>query len=185
MKRLLLVAMMSVPLGGCIGLVPLRGSSLDVLRDSESRVVLPAKEPEVVEALSSLLAARGFVRTDKRELNNEITYYIYKGKRREVRDVRGGGGTMPIVTESHELGSWFVARVFGGGPTTEVLLIGKPSVDNVEICADSDQILAEAAYWCRNTSVRSDYPAQNLHGGQEAETVRGVLTSIKEKYGLR
>lgn len=182
MNRLLLVSLLA--LGGCIGHVPLRGSSLDVLRDTESRVVLPAREPEVVDALSSLLAERGFVRTDKREVNNEITYYIFKGKRRAVIDVRGGG-TMSIVTESHELGSWFVARVFGGRPTTEVLLIGKPTVDNVEICADSDQILAEAAYWCSNTRVRSDYPAQNLHGGQEAETIRGVLTSLKEKYGLR
>ena len=182
MNRLLFVSVLA--LGGCIGQVPLRGSSLDVLRDTESRVVLPAREPEVVDALSSLLAERGFVRTDKREVNNEITYYIYKGRRREVRDVRGGG-RLPIITESHELGSWFVARVFGGRPTTEVLLIGKPTVDNVEICADSDQILAEAAYWCRNTQVRSDYPAQTLHGGQEAETIRGVLTSLKEKYGLR
>jgi hypothetical protein len=179
--RLLLVAPL---LAGCVAQVPLRGSSYEHLKDIESRVVLPAPEPQVVEALSSLLAERGFSRTDKREVHGSLTYYVFKGRRRTMNSVRGGGGL--VVFEGHELGSWFLARVSGGRPTTEVLLIGKPTVDGQEICADSDQLLAEASYWCVDTKARTDNPAAaRMHGQEEAETVRGVMSTLRERFGVR
>ena len=183
--RVRLLALASLLLvTGCVGLVPLRGSSYEHLRDTESRIVLPAREGPVVEALSAQLAEHGFVRSDKREVHQDVTYYVYKGKRRTVNSVRGGGGF--IVFEGHELGSWFLARVVGGRPTTEILLIGKPTVDGTEVCSDADQILAEARYWCRDTRVRTDNPARNtMRGQEEAETVRGVLSTLKEKFGVR
>jgi len=175
---------LSLLLTGCVSLVPLRGSSYEHLRDIESRIVLPATEGPVVEALSAQLAERGFLRSDKREVHKDVTYYIYKGKRRTVQSIRGGGNL--IVFEGHELGSWFLARVIGGRPTTEILLMGKPTVDGTEICSDADQILVEAQYWCRDTRARTDNPARNtMRGQEEAETVRGVLSTLKEKFGVR
>jgi hypothetical protein len=177
------LALLCLGLTGCVAQVPLRGSSYQHMRDSEARVVLPVREQEAVEALSALLGERGFHRIDTRSLPRNVTYYIYKGPRRTVNDVRGGGGL--IVFEGHELGSWFLARVIGGAPTTEILLIGKPTVDGTEICSDADQTWLEAQYWCRDTRVRADYRgADTMHGTEEAETVRGVLTTLKQRYPL-
>ena len=180
----LLSLVVALSASGCFMYEPVRAGSLDHLRDTESRAVFPAREEQVMEDLSALMTTRGYVRADKREVHKAVTYYIYKGKRRTITDVRAGGGT--LVVEGHELGSWFVARVSGGQPSTEVLLLGKPTVDGQEVCADSDAVLLEADYWCRDTKVRKDYGARGLlKGREEAEVVRGVLSELKEKYRVR
>jgi len=43
---------------GCVGRVPLRGSSYDHLRDTESRVVQATDEPQALEPLEALLSER-------------------------------------------------------------------------------------------------------------------------------
>jgi hypothetical protein len=181
MKLVLVLACLA---SGCIAQVPLRGSSYQHMRDSEARVGLPVPELQAIEALSSVLAERGFQRTAKYPVTSNVTYYVFKGRRRDYQSIRGNVRT-GIVYEGHELGSWFLARVIGGGPTTEILLVGKPTVDGVEICSDADQMWLDVQYWCRDTRVRTDNrAADHMHGTEEADTVRGVITILKERFKL-
>ena len=43
----------------------------------------------------------------------------------------------------------------------------------------------EARYWCRDTRVRTGYaPARTMHGTEEAETVRSVLATLKQRFNI-
>lgn len=78
------------------------------------------------------------------------------------------------------MGSWIAARIAPRGDQTEVVLMGKPTVNGTEVCSDDDVSLKDVSYWCQDTTLRDDYPRKDLLDGRaEAEAVVGILEELK------
>ena len=110
--------------------------------------------------------------------------YAFKGAR-ETKTLGAITTEMPGRTQgeiaSYGLGSIFYARVHPEGSSTEVLLLGKPTLNGQELCSDADGLLKSFQYWCVDTTVSNGEPLlPSLRGKEEAETVRGVLLELSQ-----
>lgn len=173
MLRLLAVA---VVVTGCSNLVTVRGSSNDFLKRKATTVTLNAPQNIVQQRLDEVMDRRGFRPTSTQAADNGTTVVIYKGSRRVPREVQNYG---------IQLGSWFAARLgpSDGNPTsTDVTLMGKPMVGNLELCSDHDKLLSDIQYQCTDTQVAPDWAGRNLVSGRdETEVVSGVLAALYER----
>jgi len=108
-------------------------------------------------------------------------YYIFKGARTNVTTVRGTSTV--IAANTVQVGSWYVARIRSAGGGTQVFLFGKPTLNGTEVCSDADAELKDAQYWCRDATVRDDWPGSSIVSGrEESEVVRGVLIGLKQQF---
>ena len=179
MLRLLAVAVAVLVSGsGCSNLITVRGSSSDFLKRKATVVTLNAPQNVVQQRLDDVMDRRGFRQTSTHPASNGTTLIIYKGSRRVPREAANYG---------IQLGSWFVARVgpTDGNPsatTTDVTLMGKPMVGELELCSDHDKLLEDIQYQCVDTKVAPDWAGRNLVSGRdETEVVSGVLNDLYER----
>jgi hypothetical protein len=81
-----------------------------------------------------------------------------------------------------QLGSWFASRITNGANTTDVQLMGKPMVGQMEICSDHDNAYTDIKYACNDTRVPNDWAGKNLVTGRdETEVVEWVMTGLFER----
>jgi hypothetical protein len=179
----LLVAALGAASAGCVT-VPtqvVRVSTVQLISAEKSSTHY-SKPPSVVfEAVKVELASRGFMLANQIDAKSSgAKFYLFKGARKDVTHIRGNSRI--IVAETHEIGSMFVARLLAVGGGTELLLLGKPTISGVDLCSDADTMLADGGYWCKDTTIRSDYPGLPLMTGrEEVDVVQGTLAALAEK----
>src|SRR5687767_6839761 len=116
MIRLLLLSLL---VAGCASTLTLRASSSDFLK-KKAITVSVNQPPQVVQPLlDDLFNQRGYRPTGTQTGANGSTVIIYKGAR-AVPPAQAAWGL--------QLGSWFAARVATVKNTTEITLLGKPTV---------------------------------------------------------
>lgn len=175
MLRPLVVAVAVVVTSGCSNLVVVRGSSNDFLKRKATTVQLNAPPNVVQERLDQQMDRRGFRPAASHAGANGATVLIYKGSRRVSREARDYG---------IQLGSWFAARISPdqAGTGSELWLMGKPMVGNLELCSEHDNLLEDIKYTCQDTKVPPDWAGMNLVTGRdETEVVSGVLSDLYER----
>jgi hypothetical protein len=173
MLRLLAVA---VVVTGCSNLIVVRGSSNDFLKRKATKVTLNAPQNVVQQRMDELMDRRGFRPISTQAAGDGTSIVIYKGSRHVPREVQNYGIT---------LGSWFAARLGpsdGNATSTDVTLMGKPMIGNLELCSDHDNLLEDIKYMCTDTKVAPDWAGKNLVSGRdETEVVSGVLADLYER----
>ncbi len=160
-------------------LAPVRASSVPYLgaEGSSQRVARPAND--VANAIEGLFDKRGYhliARYSAKDGSND-SLYAFKGTR--------GAKTVGDEDEvtNFQLGSVFYVRVHAADTSaTDVLLIGKPTIDGQEVCSDADAMLKAFEYWCVDTTVNKlgngTEVLPQLTGKEEADTIRGVLLDL-------
>jgi hypothetical protein len=143
------------------------------LKEPATRVSLNAPIAEVQPVLDELFGQRGFRSTGIQKAENGSQVIIYKGPR-------------PVPPEAAaygiQLGSWFAARITNGPNSTDVQLMGKPMVGQIEVCSDHDDVYKDIKYACTDTRVPNDWAGKNLVTGRdETEVVGWVMTGLYER----
>jgi len=171
MLRLLVPAL---ALCGCSNLVVIRGSSNDYLKKRATTVVVNQPAAEVQPVLDELFMARGFRQAGTLPGENQSQVVYYKGSRAVPPNAAPYG---------IQLGSWYAARLAPNAQgATEVTVMGKPMVGQVELCSDHDNLLADIRYTCIDTKVPPDWVGMNLVSGRdETEVVSWVLAGLYER----
>jgi hypothetical protein len=169
-------------LAGCVEYLPARASSLGKDSPATASVKIEHSRADVSPVLDVLFKERGFQLVNKIDASPAVSYYIFKGPRQSITDVRGNSDI--VVAETYNIGSWFAARLAENrtGTITEVFLLGKPTVNGTEVCSDADALLKEVQYWCIDTKFKEGAPEVKLiTGREEAETVKGILVELTER----
>lgn len=172
MKRIVLLGA-SLILGGCAAGPPLRVSTAQLLPPENSEVTVAKSKTETVDLIKRLMAERGLlVKSVAPTKDRKAEYVVFSGPRRLL------SGTNSIAT----VGSWIAVRVEPSEGGTHVKLLGKPNLGGQELCSDADRELADADYWCKDTSVNPSSPYYSqLTGREEAELITGLVTELKGK----
>ncbi len=165
---------LAVVLFGCSNLVVIRGSSNDYLKKRATTVVVNAPPATVQPVVDELFFSRGFRPTSTLTGENQSQVIIYKGSRPVPPNAAPYG---------LQLGSWYAARLASNKQgATEVTLMGKPMVGQIELCSDYDNLLADVQYACTDTKVPPDWVGMNLVSARdETEVVDWVLAGIYER----
>lgn len=172
MKSLLL-AVSLVALSSCASMQVIRGSSSDFLKRKATTLSLNATPTAVTPLLDQLFMQRGFSAIGGQSAEKGGTVYLYRGPRALPPEVAAQGIA---------LGSWFAARVTPVGQGTEVVLLGKPMIGQLEVCSDADELLKDIGYRCVDSKVPAEWPATNyVSGRDETEVVSWVLSALYER----
>ena len=174
MLRLLAVAVAVVVMTGCANLIVVRGSSSDFLKRKATTIQLNAPLPVVQQRLDEIMNRRGFRPSMTQAGAKGSSVIIYRGARHVPREAQNHG---------IQLGSWFAARIAPGENAvgTEVWMLGKPMIGNLELCSEHDNLLEDIKYTCQDTKVPPDWPGKNLVTGRdETEVVSDVLNNLYE-----
>ncbi len=85
-------------------------------------------------------------------------------------------------TRTYQFGSVFYAVIHAASAAaTDVLIVGKPTLDGQELCSDDDWRLKRFGYWCVDSKLGHGAALLRLlQGKEEADTVRGVLLELAQ-----
>ena len=170
----------------CVHYEPLRASSLQGTDPASAHVLLREPSQDVARTLEQLFAQRGYVVTNKVVSKAGVSYYLFNGMRQNVMELYASRYQASV--QSYVIGSWFAARLETVPGGTDLLILGKPTVNGIEVCSDEDRLLADVQYWCRDTRIRVDSSdRQFMTGREERETAKGVVVTLMDQQpsGLR
>jgi hypothetical protein len=161
--------------------IPVRVSSVQQVPQSD--FTYPKPPEDVTAIVQQSFKARGFPVVDQRQITPSVRYYVFQGARQQVTSTKGYvgryGGT--ITSENYVIGSWFVVRIEGSGTSTNVFIMGKPTVNNTAVCSKADARLKESDYFCSDTKIQEGAPEWSLvTGKEEADTVKGVIIELEQ-----
>jgi len=162
--------------------VPVRVSSVQMVPQSD--FTYPKSPAEVTAIVQQSFQARGFPVVDQRQVTPTVRYYVFQGPRQHVTSTKGYvvhyGGS--ITSENYVIGSWFLVRISGSDSSTNLFIMGKPTVNNTGVCSDADERLKkESDYYCTDTKLLEGAPEWPLvTGKEEADTVKGVIIELEQ-----
>jgi len=160
-------------LAGCASI---NASSRDHLSSDQSTLILSTDADTIQDALRQEFEARGYQRIS-RHMSEDATIVKFKGAR-----ITHTSGTADGVASS-TIGSVFFARIEPASDTkSTVILFGKPTIDDHEICSDDD--------WkdtsCETMTTGIGWSGRDMVVGRhEAETIQSVLLSLEDRVKAR
>jgi hypothetical protein len=164
------------------GCASINSSSRDHISSKES--YLKIKEPIKIIArkIKSSFSSRGMPLTDKKKIKGGVIYK-FKGNRAQVTTVTGSTGDFGgISSSSAAIGSVYLSKIVRKGKKlTSVSILGKPTVNNKEVCSDYDF----SEFKCDGATAGLLWPGRaQSTGKEEAEVVKGVLLELSGEDDL-
>ena len=164
--------------------IPVRVSSVQMVPQSD--FTYPKAPADVLAIVQQSFQTRGFPVVDQRQITPSVRYYVFQGPRQHVTSTKGYvgryGGT--ITSENYVIGSWFLVRISGSDSSTNLFIMGKPTVNNTAVCSDADARLKESDYFCSDTKIQEGAPEWPLvTGKEEADTAKGVIIELEQAMG--
>jgi hypothetical protein len=168
--------------------VAIRASSAGQLTQPDSSVHIARPADAVLEQVKASLDLRGYHLSGQYPAKDgsRDQLYLFKGRREAVvvGAVTTVGRSVVGETASFQFGSVYYVRLHGSGAETDVLVLGKPTLQGQELCSDADVWLKAFEYWCKDSSLSNGGKLMPyLSGKEEADVVRGVLLELKQKLG--
>jgi hypothetical protein len=141
----------------------------------------PCSPSEVARAVQRAFSSRGYPLIDDRKASPTEDIWFSLEARRTPSSSRGrvtaGLATPRAARIESALGSRL--RVTAVGSSTDLFILGKPTIATVAICSDGDVELSNVQYSCRDTKVSNlGQLAPYFTGHAEATVARGVLVEI-------
>ncbi len=168
------VACLSWGLSGCMATyLRARMSTLQHINEASSVVVVSASPEDVMRRVSSALAQHGAAPTEMGRSLAGGALFIYRAPR----------PTPAVATSTGYVGvgSAYFVRLRDTSNGVEVMLVGKPTLNGVDLCSDSDRLFVEFSYRCLDSSLTDDSAVwPHVTGREEVEVVRGVLASLAQ-----
>ncbi len=186
-----LAALLAIAAASCASavapLTPVRASSVPLLGAQASSLRVARPVGAVLAQLESLFDKRGdhLIAAYPARDGSGDKLYAFKGRREAVVL-----GTVDTVNEgyaygetrTYQFGSVFYAVLHAAdAQATDVLIVGKPSLNGQELCSDDDWRLKRFEYWCVDSKLgQAGSLRASLQGKDEADTVRGVLLELAQ-----
>lgn len=150
----------------------IRTTSLAYLVAPQSRVTASAAAPELLQWLVPAFARRGYAVVDQRNSPNGAVLK-FKGPRNSITTVQAGQYEVSAATDT--LGSVFYVFVTDDGSARQIRAVGKPVVNNREVCSDSDAGMDP----CEPVYAGAEWPGwPHATGKEEAEVIRGIFVEL-------
>jgi hypothetical protein len=77
-----------------------------------------------------------------------------------------------VSAQSLGIGSWFAVRLQPEAGATLMYVLGKPTLNGLEVCSDQDTQFQSFGYACRDSSLREDFKGWSLVTGLPYEVSR-------------
>ncbi|MEZ4405833.1 MAG: hypothetical protein R3A52_05095 [Polyangiales bacterium] len=161
-------------LGGCMSTyLRARMSTLQHMNEASSTVVVTGSAEEVVRRVSVAFANHGAAPADLGRGPTGSALLIYRAARAN-----------PVVATAsgyQGVGSAYFVRLRDVPNGVEVTVVGKPTVNGVDLCSEADRMFAEFNYRCLDSSLADDSTLwPHVTGREEVAVVRGVLASLAQ-----
>lgn len=161
-------------LGGCMSTyLRARMSTLQHLNEASSTVVVAGSAEEVVRRVSVAFASQGASPADLGRSPAGAALLIYRAARAN-----------PVVATAsgyQGVGSAYFVRLRDVPNGVEVTVVGKPTVNGVDLCSEADRMFAEFNYRCLDSSLADDSTLwPHVTGREEVAVVQRVIASLAQ-----
>jgi hypothetical protein len=174
------LSIMLLFMGACVSHRTVRSSSEAHLPATDAQATLALTPEESGVLLTQLFRARGFERNREVPGADGTRVVLFTGPRARVTTVVATADV--VSSQSLGIGSWFAARLSPAAGATTLYLLGKPTLNGLEVCSDQDVQFQSLGYACRDSSLRNDFAGWHLVSGrEEADVIRGVTLDLRDQ----
>lgn len=170
----LLIVLSFVVGSGCL-MTPrkeLRSTSLAHLAAPQSQITVSTAAPQLIQWLVPAFARRGYMVVDQRNSPNGAVLK-FKGQRNSITIVQADQYAASAATET--LGSVFYVFLTDDGSARQIRAVGKPVVNNREVCSDGDAGMEP----CEPVYAGAGWPGwPHATGKEEAEVISGIFVEL-------
>jgi hypothetical protein len=161
-----------------------RYSTVQTLGPNRSALVLSGPREQVFAAINRELTRRGFPVASHLAGASGAEVYVFRGARTNTTVVSADIGLYAQGSRSYEFGSVFFA-IFREAPSgVSLFLFGKPTINGMDACSESDAMLTEFNYHCYDAPFLDGAGVgANASGRAELDVVTGVLTLLSQPSG--